>query len=161
MEVPVFPARFRQRTCVTGCSRRQLPPTTMKQPRYSLLAQKLQPRFPADALKQYCAKPDMARENLAVQMDAVLKEADRTKAIPTGLSHDARPHSQLRKFSRAHPINDQTTLQIIDVEAHEAEYCLDVLDALFDHHYVKPAEARRRKEALDAKLKAAGKPPSK
>ena len=55
------------------------------------------------ALSRRCAQAVLreagyGQRDLAVQMDAVLKEADRTKAIPTGLSHDARPHSQLRKF---------------------------------------------------------------
>ena len=61
----------------------------------------------------------------------------------------------------AHPITDQTTLQIVEVEVTEAEYCLDILDAIFDHYYVRPAEAKRRRAALDAKLQLAGKPPSK
>jgi len=32
---------------------------------------------------------------------------------------------------------------------------------MFDHYYVKPAQAAARKAALDAKLTAAGKPLSK
>jgi hypothetical protein len=32
---------------------------------------------------------------------------------------------------------------------------------MFEHYYVRPAEAAARKAALDAKLAAAGKPPSK
>jgi hypothetical protein len=69
----------------------------------------------------------------------------------------------IRNFGNfsAHPITDLTTLQIIDVQEHEAEYCLDVLDALFDHYYVRPEEAKRKRAALDAKLTAAGKPLSK
>ena len=69
----------------------------------------------------------------------------------------------IRNFGNfsAHPITDQTTLQVIEVEDHEAEYCLDILDACFDHYYVRPAEAARKRQALDDKLKAAGKPPSK
>ena len=100
------------------------------------------------------------QKDLAQQIDAVLVEQDARKALPTG------PHSTLdaiRNFGNfsAHPISDTTTLQVIDVEDHEAEYCLDILDALFDHYYVRPAEAKRRRNALDAKLANAGKPPSK
>jgi hypothetical protein len=100
------------------------------------------------------------QRDLAVQVDAVLSETDPLKAAPTGLRTTL---DLIRNFGNfgAHVINDQTTLQIIDVEDQEAEYCLDVLDALFDHYYVKPAEAKRRKDLLDAKLKSAGKPPSK
>ncbi len=69
----------------------------------------------------------------------------------------------IRQFGNfaAHKITDQTTLQVIDVEPHEAEYCLDILDALFDHYYVRPAVALRQKQLLDAKLAAAKRTPTK
>jgi hypothetical protein len=93
-------------------------------------------------------------------MDVVLNETDPKKSLPTAL-HDIL--DAIRTFGNfsARPITDRTTLQIVDVEAHEAEYCLDILDAVFDHYYVKPADAKRKRAALDAKLQAAGKPPSK
>jgi hypothetical protein len=47
------------------------------------------------------------------------------------------------------------------VEPGEAEWCLEILEEMFDHYYVKPEQAKARKAALDAKLLAAGKPPSK
>jgi|SRR5580700_477989 hypothetical protein len=100
------------------------------------------------------------QRDLAVQIDAVLSEADARKALPTGVHSMLDAIRSFGNFS-AHPITDQTTLQIIDVEDHEAEYCLDILDALFDHYYVRPEEAKRRRAALDAKLIAAGKAPSK
>jgi hypothetical protein len=100
------------------------------------------------------------QRDLSKQIDAVLAETDARKALPTG------PHNMLdaiRNFGNfsAHPITDQTTLQVIDVQDHEAEYCLDILDSLFDHYYVRVEEAKRRRAALDATLAAAGKPPSK
>src|ERR1700733_12520065 len=100
------------------------------------------------------------QKDLAVQIDAVMKETDARKALPTGVHNTLDAIRNFGNFS-AHVITDQTTLQIIDVEDHEAEFCLDILDALFDHYYVRPAEAKRKRAALDAKLKAAGKPASK
>jgi hypothetical protein len=100
------------------------------------------------------------QKDLAVQIDAVLRETDARKALPTGVHSMLDAIRNFGNFS-AHPITDQTTLQIIDVEEHEAEYCLDILDALFDHYYVRPEEAKRRRAALDKKLTAAGKPLSK
>ena len=69
----------------------------------------------------------------------------------------------IRNFGNfgAHPINDITSLQVIDVEPHEAEWCFEILEALFDHFYVGPEMAKKKKAELDAKLKAAGKSPSK
>ena len=52
-------------------------------------------------------------------------------------------------------------MQIIDVEPDEAEWCLEIIEELFEHFYVEPAAAMAKKAALDAKLAAAGKPPSK
>jgi hypothetical protein len=101
-----------------------------------------------------------AQKDLAQQIDAVLKEPDTAKAIPTGLRETVDVIRNFGNFS-AHHITDQTTLQVIAVEEGEAEWCLDILEEMFDHYYVKPAQAKARKDALDAKLKAAGKPPSK
>jgi Domain of unknown function (DUF4145) len=99
-------------------------------------------------------------QDLAKQIDAAPAETDGRKALPTGVHSTLDAIRNFGNFS-AHPITDVTTLQVIDVEDHEAEYCLDVLDALFDHYYVRPTEAKRRRALLDAKLSAAGKPPSK
>jgi hypothetical protein len=94
--------------------------------------------------------------NLAKQVDRLLK----AKVLPT---HTHTTVDAIRNFGNfsAHPINDKTTLQIIDVDPEEAEWCLEILEALFDHFYVAPEAAKKKKAALDAKLKAAGKPPSK
>ncbi len=100
------------------------------------------------------------QHNLVQQIDALLNEKDPLKAIPSGLRQTIDLVRNFGNFS-AHPITDQTTLQVIDVEPQEAESCLEILDEVFDHFYVKPALAAARKAALDAKLVAAGKPPSK
>jgi hypothetical protein len=43
----------------------------------------------------------------------------------------------------------------------KAEWCLETLEALFDHFYVGPAAAAKKKAALNEKLEAAGKRPAK
>jgi hypothetical protein len=69
----------------------------------------------------------------------------------------------IRNFGNfsAHPVTDITTLQIIDVEPEEAEWCLETVEEMFQHFYVRPEQAKARKAALDVKLAAAGKPASK
>ena len=42
--------------------------------------------------------------------------------------------------------------EIVDVEEHEAEFTLDLLDSLFDHYYVKPDEHGKKLAAIQAKL---------
>lgn len=58
----------------------------------------------------------------------------------------------------AHPQKDTSTGEILPVEPQEAEWNLDVLEELFDHYFVKPARIKKRKELLNQKLAAAGKP---
>lgn len=98
--------------------------------------------------------------DLASEIDMLLAEADPRKAIPETLRVTVDGIRNFGNFS-AHPITDITSLQIIDVEDHEAEWCLEIIEEMFEHFYVKPAAAAARKAALDAKLAAAGKPPSK
>lgn len=98
--------------------------------------------------------------NLFREIELLINENDPRKAIPESLRTTIDGVRHFGNFS-AHPINDTNSLQIIDVEPHEAEWCLDILDELFQHFYVRPAQAAARKAALDAKLAAAGKPPSR
>ncbi|WP_449410514.1 DUF4145 domain-containing protein [Methylobacterium komagatae] len=94
------------------------------------------------------------------EVEQLLNETDPRKIIPDSLRMVVDGIRHFGNFS-AHPVSDVTSLQIIDVEPHEAEWCLDILDELFQHFYVRPAQALARKAALDAKLAAAGKPPSR
>jgi hypothetical protein len=61
----------------------------------------------------------------------------------------------------AHPIKSKVTGEIIPVEPGEAEWNLDVLEALFDFYYVQPAVLKAKKDALNKKLAEAAKPPIK
>jgi len=64
---------------------------------------------------------------------------------------------QIGNFA-AHPIKSTSSGEIVDVEPGEAEWNLDVLEGLFDFYFVGPAESKKKREALDKKLKDAGKP---
>lgn len=98
--------------------------------------------------------------DLAAEIDMLLNETDASKAVPQTLRVTIDGVRNFGNFS-AHPITDVTTLQLIDVEEHEAEWCLEILEEAFQHFYVRPVEAAARKAALNAKLAAAGKPRSK
>jgi hypothetical protein len=58
----------------------------------------------------------------------------------------------------AHPIKSTSTGEIVDVEPHEAEWNLEMLEQLIDFYYVRPAHAKKKRDDLNAKLIAAGKP---
>ena len=98
--------------------------------------------------------------DLAAEIDLLLNEQDPKKAIPQRLRDTIDGIRNFGNFG-AHPINDKTALQIIEVEDHEAVWCLEILEECFEHFYVGPAVVAARKADLDAKLAAAGKPPSK
>jgi len=99
-------------------------------------------------------------KDLAKEVQQLLDEKDPEKVLPGPIRKTVDAIRNFGNFS-AHPINDITSLQIIDVEPQEAEWCLEILEALFEHFYVGPKRADAKKAALDAKLKAAGKPKSK
>jgi hypothetical protein len=98
--------------------------------------------------------------DLAREIDLLLNETDPRKALPHKLQTSIDAIRNFGNFS-AHPIDDKTTLQVIDVDDHEAEWCLQITEDLFEHFYVGPAAAKAMKDSLNAKLAAAGKPPAK
>jgi hypothetical protein len=110
-------------------------------------------------LQQILRERGYYANDLKAEIEQLLNETDATRALPASLRETIDAIRNFGNFS-AHPITETTSLQVIDVEPHEAEWCLDILDDLFEHFYVKLAEARKRKEALNAKLEAAGKPPA-
>jgi len=61
----------------------------------------------------------------------------------------------------AHPIKSKITGEILPVEPGEADWNLDVIEALFDFYFVQPAIIKKKKDALNKKLKDAGKDPMK
>jgi len=61
----------------------------------------------------------------------------------------------------AHPIKSKTTGEIVQVETGEAEWNLDVIERLFDFHFVQPDIIQKKKDDLNAKLMDAGKLPMK
>ena len=101
-----------------------------------------------------------AGRDLSKQIDAVLKDAKPEKALPPGIQWTVDAIRNFGNFS-AHPITDVISLQIIDVEPEEAEWCLQIVERLFVHYYVRPAEDQRMLDDLNEKLSLAGKPAAK
>jgi Domain of unknown function (DUF4145) len=98
--------------------------------------------------------------DLAKEIDLLLDEPDPKKALPHKLRETVDAIRNFGNFS-AHPVDDKTTLQVIEVDPEEAEWCLEVIEDLFEHFYVGPEMARAKKAALNVKLAAGGKPPAK
>ena len=98
--------------------------------------------------------------NLAHQIDEVLEDTKSEKALPLGIRRTVDAIRHFGNFS-AHPMTDVTSLQIIDVEPEEAEWCVKIVERLFDHYYVRPAEDQKMLDDLNEKLSLAGKPAAK
>jgi hypothetical protein len=96
------------------------------------------------------------RRDLADQIDEVLED----HRLPSAIAQSLDAVRNIGNFA-SHPIKSKQSGEIVPVEAGEAEWTLDVLDLLFDHLFVQPEKARERREALNKKLEAAGKPPMK
>lgn len=98
--------------------------------------------------------------DLAKEIELLLNETDPIKALPLRLRETIDAIRNFGNFA-AHPNEDKATLDIIDVEPHEAEWCLETIEELFEHFYVGPAVAAAKKAALNAKLASGGKPQAK
>jgi hypothetical protein len=94
------------------------------------------------------------QRNLSDQIKHVLDQ----KAIPTTLGEQLHAVREVGNFA-AHPLKNTNTGEIIEVEPHEAEWNLDVLEELFDFYLVAPARAKAKVAALNVKLRQADRKP--
>jgi hypothetical protein len=101
-------------------------------------------------------------------MQAVLSDAGKTKSknlskqidevqssLPSHIADNLDFVREIGNFA-AHEQKSTTTGVILDVEIGEAEWNLDVLEALFDFYYVKPELERQKRDAMNKKIKDAG-----
>jgi len=114
------------------------------------------------ALSRRCLQ-HLLREEAKVKhgnLAAEIQQAIDNGNLPTMLAESLDAIRNIGNFA-AHPTKDTATGEIIDVEEGEAEWNLDVLESLFDYYFVQPAILKRKRDALNAKLRDAGKPEMK
>lgn len=112
------------------------------------------------ALSRRCLQ-QLLREAAAVKYSDLSKEIQEvldSGKLPSHLADSIDAIRNIGNFA-AHSLKSQHTGEIIDVEPGEAEWNLDVLESLFDFYFVQPAQLRAKRDALNAKLQEAGKPP--
>lgn len=98
--------------------------------------------------------------NLADQIDRLIDETLPDKVLPPGIRTHVDVIRQFGNFS-AHRITDKNTLQVIPVAPEEAEWCLEIIERLFDHYYVVPAANKKRLDEFNQRLQLAGQKPTK
>lgn len=86
-----------------------------------------------------------------------IEEVTASGKLPSHIADDLHAVRNIGNFA-AHEIKSKVTGAIVDVEAGEADWNLDVLESLFDFYFVEPTKAAARKAALNKKLAEAGKP---
>ena len=99
-------------------------------------------------------KAGITRRNLVEEIQALVN----SNQLPGYLANEIDAVRQIGNFA-AHPMKSTNTGEVLDVEAGEAEWLLEILEELFDFYFVKPAELQGRKDALNKKLAEAGKNP--
>jgi hypothetical protein len=155
--------------------------TTMIRPRGSLrpLCPPQVPKDIADDYNEAClVLPDSPKASAALSRRALqhllretvkvkhqdlareIQEVLDSKQLPSYIAEMIDAVRNIGNFS-AHPLKSKSTGEILPVEPGEAEWNLDVLEALFDFYYVQPDKAKQKKDALNKKLADAGKPPMK
>lgn len=114
------------------------------------------------ALSRRCLQ-DVLREKAGVKESHLADEIQQvidSGQLPSHLVEVVDAVRHIGNFA-AHPIKSQVTGQIVPVEPGEAEWNLEVLELLFDFYFVQPEVVKKKRQALDAKLAEAGKPPMK
>lgn len=97
-------------------------------------------------------KEGITEKTLFAEVDKLLK----SNKLPKYLADDLDAIRIVGNFA-AHPIKDTNTGEIVDVEPGEAEWTLKVLEALLLFYFVEEARSAARRDALNKKLKDAGK----
>ena len=146
-----------------GISRTPLPPEVLEQFAYDYKEACLvlpDSEKASAALSRRCLQ-NLLREVANVKPRDLFSEIQQTidsKQLPSYLTDGLDAVRVVGNFA-AHPIKSQKTGEIIEVEPGEAESLLDSLEGLFDFYFVQPAKAQQKRNALNKKLKDAGKPP--
>lgn len=100
------------------------------------------------------------RERFDIKKNSLAQEIQDFINMPGIPSHITDAVDVVRQVGNiaAHPIKDKHTGEIVPVEIGEAEWLIEVIEALFDFVFVQPIKLEKRKAELNIKLKNAGKP---
>ncbi len=98
----------------------------------------------------------ISKKDLAPAIDEIIIQGK----LPSDLLDSIDAIRNIGNFA-AHPLKSKFTGEILEVEPGEAEWNIEVLELLFDYLFVRPTIIAKKKEALNKKLKDAGKPEMK
>ncbi len=137
---------------------KEVPTSISNDYKEACLVEHLSPKAAA-ALARRCLQ-NMLHEQGIVGKDLSKEIEEAMKNLPSHLSEAIDSIRNIGNFG-AHPIKSTNTGLILEVEDGEAEWNLDVIEQLFDFYYVQPIKTKLKKDALNIKLREAGKPDTK
>ncbi len=91
-------------------------------------------------------KMQISGNTLNQEIEKAIEQAN----LPSSVTDLLHPLRELGNTA-AHPINHLTTGEILDIEPWEAEFCLEVIEGLYDFLFVAPARTAERLKRLDQK----------
>ena len=145
----VYPARRNRLAIESGSIRQDLKDDYLEACNVLEISAKASAVLSRRVLQLVLKEQGYDHRNLKVQIKKVLAEQGE-KALPTSIKESIEFVRRFGNFSAhpisAHPITEETTLQIVNVEPDEAEWCLRIIEELFTHYYVEPD---RRKKLID------------
>lgn len=95
----------------------------------------------------------ISKRNLSDEIEAFLN----LEGIPSHLTDAIDAVRNIGNLA-AHPTKNLNTGEIVNIEPGEAEWLIEVIEALFDFCFVQPKKLKQRREELDLKLIELGKP---
>ena len=102
------------------------------------------------ALSRRCLQ-HLLREKVGVKGGTLYEEIEQAKnqnVLPSSIV-DLLDVPRKVGNDAAHPMKHPATGEIVDVELSEAEWCLEVIEALYDHLFVQPAKNAERRRRLE------------
>jgi len=114
------------------------------------------------ALSRRCLQ-NILREKAKVKKGDLaneIQEAIDNGHLPSHLIESIDAIRNIGNFA-AHPNKSTSTGEIVEVEFGEAEWLLEVIEALFDFYFVQPDLLKAKRDALNKKLAEMGKPQMK
>ncbi|MBC8484969.1 MAG: DUF4145 domain-containing protein [Bacteroidetes bacterium] len=114
------------------------------------------------ALSRRCLQ-NIIREELKIKKNNLsdeIQEVIDKKLMPTDILESIDSVRNIGNFA-AHPIKSKSSGEIVEVEPDEAFWNLEVLEMIFDFLFIRPAKVKEKRDALNKKLKDAGKPEMK
>ncbi len=106
---------------------------------------------------------NILREEFKIKKSSLAQEIQtfiELEGIPSHLTDAVDAVRNIGNFA-AHPAKDKNTGEIVNVENGEAEWLIEVIEALFDFTFIQPKKLQKRREELNLKLKKIGKPKMK